>query len=426
MAVAGTMTLGRIQQVVATDEPVMRNLLITQAYHDLSVGMAELLGMDNATWCTFGCWASKTAGSFIRGDEVPLKVRQVLNASPFLEQQARHVQSALQEVAAAMLSPVEAAIDAAAGIAKDLSLYVGQGNKMVFEEMGEAFARFIDEIHQGGRNEGTLNGLLSEYRLGPPQPDAVSIDRATATVTSEQRGGQSLLREMVRQYFFAMQEPDVRKRAQLVLLANALGGIHEQTRLQSYIVASLDAPIGDLVRDRLHRTVAEDDTDLRQRHQAHAGLDCLLHPFADEVTRLWQSLVTVGLMTLQLPDVVLHLGEDVPAPRGEPLFPSELATIDLPSLRRMLLQYDALTPGERRGGLVGILKKDAVELLGRAERDPRAAGSAATDWARLSERMRYILALFRSRQRDPQLFSPPFSADQSAALAQGAPPSEPL
>ena len=61
----------RVEEIVAMeDQPELRNLLITQTYHELSNGLAEMLGNQNGNWCTFGCWASRTAGRFIRREEV--------------------------------------------------------------------------------------------------------------------------------------------------------------------------------------------------------------------------------------------------------------------------------------------------------------------------------------------------------------------
>ena len=51
-------------------EPALRNLRITQCYHDLSQSMASVIGDWNVNWCTFASWASKTAGRFVRGELV--------------------------------------------------------------------------------------------------------------------------------------------------------------------------------------------------------------------------------------------------------------------------------------------------------------------------------------------------------------------
>ncbi len=44
----------RVAEIVAMDDqPVLRNLLITQTYFELSESMNALLGRDNANLCTF-------------------------------------------------------------------------------------------------------------------------------------------------------------------------------------------------------------------------------------------------------------------------------------------------------------------------------------------------------------------------------------
>ena len=53
---------------------------------------------------------------------------------------------------------------------------------------------------------------------------------------------------------------------------------------------------------------------------------------------------------------------------------------------------------------------------------PSVAHTAAKDWARIQERMRYIFALFRAFHTDPQVFTMPYSAGQLAALAAGQRP----
>ena len=40
------------------DEPVLRNLLITQGDHELSMGFAQMLGRENVSWITFASWSS--------------------------------------------------------------------------------------------------------------------------------------------------------------------------------------------------------------------------------------------------------------------------------------------------------------------------------------------------------------------------------
>ena len=46
--------------------------------------MGAIVGKENATWATFGCWASKTAATFIRHEELPRFVRRMLERHPEL------------------------------------------------------------------------------------------------------------------------------------------------------------------------------------------------------------------------------------------------------------------------------------------------------------------------------------------------------
>ena len=178
-----------------------------------------------------------------------------------------------------------------------------------------------------------------------------------------------------------------------MLLANGQVGLHEQIRLQPFIAGAIDAPI----RDALYEVLDESGERLPRtvRKEMHAIMSRLLHPVADAAERLWQEFSTRELMTLSLPDRTLVLGEDLPAPQGQPLYPAVLDPIDDPETAEFLVQYDADRPGSH--------------------------DTAATDWARLSDRMRYILNLFRSRQRDASLMHEPFTDEQRAAILAGQP-----
>src|ERR1022692_3363194 len=71
-----------IKEIISLDnDPVLRNLKITQCYYDLSQAIAARVGYENANWCTFATWASKTAGHFIRMENVNIKLHQTLHLS---------------------------------------------------------------------------------------------------------------------------------------------------------------------------------------------------------------------------------------------------------------------------------------------------------------------------------------------------------
>jgi hypothetical protein len=368
-------SLERIGWIVGLEsDPVRRNLLITQCYHDLSSGLAGVLGGENANWCTFATWASKTAGGFIREDEVPAAFRVVLgNFAPV------HITLARASEALARVDGHGIEEDSLLGLVRDVvhdvSRLIAAGNLLVFGELGPVFSRVIDALEAG------------------PGKDALAGVEATLKRGMSERGGQNLLRSALEHYAAARVDSDVRRKAQLMLLANAQVGLHEQIRLQPYIAGSIDAPISDALFQLLEESGERLPHGLRK--EMHALASRLLHPVADAVERLWQEFSTRELMKLTLPDGTLQLGKDLPAPPGQPLYPSVLDPIDDRDAQELFVQYGADTPG--------------------------TGHTAATDWARLSDRMRYILDLFRSRQCDTSLGHPPFTDRQQAALLAGKP-----
>jgi short-subunit dehydrogenase len=80
-------SLAEVQQIVSIGDPAIRNLRITQCYHELSSALTQWTGM-TANWCTFATWASKQAGQTIRKEDLAR-----LFESHFREAQAREAKS---------------------------------------------------------------------------------------------------------------------------------------------------------------------------------------------------------------------------------------------------------------------------------------------------------------------------------------------
>lgn len=366
-------SMERIEWIVGLEaEPVRRNLLITQCYHDLSVGLAGVLGDENANWCTFATWASKTAGGFIREDEVPAAFRVVLGRYAPVHITLARARDALARVDGEGTLDEDSLLDLVRDVVHDVSRLIAAGNLLVFGELGPVFAQVIEAFEGGGA-------------------DALRALEATLKPGLSQRGGQSLLRSALEHYAAARVETNVGRKAQRLLLANGQVGLHEQIRLQPTIAESIDAPIAEALSELLEESGEKRPHGLR--HEMHALASRLLHPIADAVERLWQEFSTRELMKLSLPDGTLELGRDLPAPPGQPLYPVVLDPITDQETLELLAQYGA----------------DAVG----------AGHTAAADWARLSDRMRYILDLFRSRQCDASLMQQPFTDAQRAALLAG-------
>ena len=62
-------TVAEVERIAAVSDPVIRNLQITQCYHELAVALTTRTGIC-ANWCTFATWASKQAGQTIRQEDL--------------------------------------------------------------------------------------------------------------------------------------------------------------------------------------------------------------------------------------------------------------------------------------------------------------------------------------------------------------------
>jgi hypothetical protein len=272
-------------RIAAMRDPVIRNLKITQAYHDLKIALTRVLGGENVSWCAYATWASKGAGKAIRGEHLLGAVREFLSNRPALERLASR---------AGLLSFL-------AGISAEVTEHIAEGNHLVFAEMAPLYADWVARFsHAPAGDRAELRSFLEQLRPGPVE-----------------RGGQDMLIEAFTHYHEAMLAPEPKARAELILLANLLVGHHEQTRLQGPIARAMNAP---LPRGRLCALIEEP----------------------------WRALLTRRIMTIELPSVTLDLGEDLPPWSLRSDFPRDLREVTHPRLRGLLDELD-LTPNTVAG-----------------------------------------------------------------------------
>ena len=382
-------TIAEVERICNIADPVIRNLQITQCYHELSVALAAHTGTA-ANWCTFATWASKQAGQTIRKEDLGRLFERRLLQSPAAVHEARNVSAAISRqsrnpTVAAQVMPLRgSSFSAAVERASDA---VGRGNKKVFEEIADAFARFFSAcllVRPDQRIEPQKLALFcEELREGEP-PD-----------------GQGYLRRAFSHYAAALIESDPKARAENILLANIEIGFHEQTRLQPEIAESLDAGFISFLEFArpLFRSVFPANgwfhlahLYLRRLLGRPTPLDLAIQALLAEARRTLREVITEIMMTITLPSgVVLRLGRDLAA-----AFPESLRQLTNPELRSFLLDYD-LTP-------------DSLSDTG------------ALDWADLADRLHFILDLFRCYQEKQNLFEPPFTPEQVEALKGGALP----
>jgi hypothetical protein len=391
-------------------DPVIRNVSITQGYHELALRMRDIIGCGDASWATFGCWASKTAGTFIRGEQLPRVLQRTLRRHPELSHHSEATGDEASELVTGLSDmvrhPLRTAAAALARISTHTALYIAEGNRVVFAELAGSFAEFIDAFGDGDLGDERLAALLAKYRDGPSEPDELHVDHAMESITSYQRGGQGWLKDMLRTLHRAAVSDDPDEKAQLMLLASAYGGLHEQTRLQGYIVAALGTAIDDVFIPALR-------SDAPPLREADGFVNWIILMVGRVVAKLarrgvaeWSSR---NMMTMPLPDETIRLGEDIRAEKDGPLYPSALAELSEPELVKVLDRY---WPAWSGTGNVFVRMGARIQLR-------VIVGTAASNWGEFEQRMRLILAYFRSRQQCAELYNAPFTDEQVAALAAG-------
>ena len=375
-------TVSDVDTIGAIGDPVIRNLRITQCYHELALAIAQR-ATPGANWCTFATWASRQAGQTIRGEDFVRAAEDILGSHEVAQVVTDIIRLSSRTAGAlthdTILEAVHRAVDPEAALRRAADA-VAIGNRKVFVEIGREFARW----------RGTA--------AAADAPDAAATAAFTdALRAGEPPDGQRLLREAFAAYGNACRATSDSERAALMLLGNLLVGLHEQTRLQPQIQAALDATIDpDAVRAAPFPLVMPGVwLRLRARISRLIGrpmpADVAVDALVAVIRRRLRAVITDLLMTLRLPGVSLHLGRDV---RGE--FPPELRAIDYPPLRTLLASIDP-TPNA-------------------------TMGSGAEDWANLRQRMHYIADLFRCWHARPELFTAPFTPEQVAAIREGRRP----
>lgn len=355
-----------IQHIVQHDDLLLRNLQITQGYFRLSERMRRAIGSSNVSWCSFATHASKTAGQALRHELIPGSLKSAMirlsgHADTFafynhvLADQER---TAEQETANALAEAL-----------KKVSLLVSEGNMLVFKELGWPFLDFANRFRKAWAYNGADLGDFLEAHF---RPGAL------------EDGGQDLLIEAFTAYYNARFETNRKRKAEYILQANLLIGLHEQTRLQPQIEAALAVPLDSWIRYREQPV---------QQGLPQKRLDEISRRIVTRAaTRMWMSIT--------LPTRVLRLGENVVPPTGVHSFPHDLLFIEDPRCRALVSRFD--------------YRQDTL------------SGSAADNWSSLADRMNFVVAFFRSHQQSKRLFEPPFSVHQADAIEAGHIPAGPL
>ncbi|MEA2192518.1 MAG: hypothetical protein QOI73_2639 [Solirubrobacteraceae bacterium] len=370
-----TPTVQDVRRIVAISNPVIRNLEITLCYARLSQAMVRRTGRC-ANWCTYATWASRQAGRTIRGEDLieALRTRLRLGTQPLhpwaslgralLRRGLFDRESRLGRLTAQLHTPFDAF--------ETTSDAVARGNRKVFAEIGEQFARYLHEVpEQASPDSPELHAFLDALAAGEP-PD-----------------GQRYLRQAFTRYATVAASGEPERHAEQLLLANLEIGMHEQTRLQPEIRESLDAPYA-MTQDLDRRLMLAVFPWWRRRvpRVAAVPVAAVASRAQRAVAEIAREIITRSLMVMSLPGRVLALGATMEEP-----FPEALREL-----------HDA----------------DLTALLHRFEPPlPAPDDTAARDWSDFDQRMHYIAHLFRAFHLHDELLGPAFTAEQVLALSAG-------
>jgi hypothetical protein len=359
-----------VEEIAGMTDPVLRNLHITQRYHELAIGLRDAGVGEDATWCAFAVWASKTAGATIRGEVLPARVRQLLVDNGATQDILHRFNHGVGAWAAEHLvhDHLGRAVDE---VTADVATSIAGGNVLVFAELAPLFTDLLEANPQSPSRSEALSAALA--RVGADVDGSAVVDAFSA-------------------YGQAIGQPD--ERAALVLQANTLAVSHEQQRLQPAISSALDAAISDTLK----KVIDNDVVGHVPTPEARRALDGLTGQVCQVLDTAWDTALTESIMQLVTANETFDLRHDVP-PLADGMFP--------PALRHLPGAAAAVVAAWDKTGGTG-------------------APSGARDWAKLEERMNYIVNLFRSRQRDASLFTPPYSDAQLAVLSTGSLPPGPL
>lgn len=344
-------SLRRVEDIAFTPmKDRLRNELITRTYGDLAEAMAELLGTENATWTTFGQWASHTIGRYLR---LPIP-----------------------------------------GLGPVIAQAFGDGNRDVFADIARAHITFLATVGRAYRHGGDLDRAwrICRRRLNrdlfhpPGGPDGGTEDEFWASIRDPRldlgpKGRNRYLVLGFRAYRNALTEADPEVKARLILLGNCLIGLHEQRLLSLAVSVGFRSWLRTLTTPWQLFT-----THYRWRHRPPGRVRMAMENW-------WIHFATRHVIGVSLPSGTVRVGRAVPAgirpvivPRSNPVAGA-----------------DTRSESERRR-VRPIYKLSDDELLISLTTRLGVDGGPAQCWNDLEERMAFIAALFAHHQRDPDWF----------------------
>ncbi len=172
-----------VGEIAAMVDPVLRNLCITQRYHEFAVALRDAGCGTDATWCAFAVWASKTAGATIRGEVLPGRAKALVLDDDSTQAALDRTNQGLADKAIRKLAHdhLGRIIDS---VTSDVSSQIAMGNVLVFSELAPIFAALVHGLGADPVIPGALAALMApalsalgtEADAGPSRPLSTAMD----------------------------------------------------------------------------------------------------------------------------------------------------------------------------------------------------------------------------------------------------------
>jgi hypothetical protein len=211
--------VAEVKEICQLRNDVYRNQWITFAYWSISQQLKKLIG-DNANWCTFSTWSSRTIGENLRLEETSRRVRELIDSPD----------TSTSDDDDDLLWRVQYRVSTRDDGAAQRVLALG--NHLIFCEIGLAVANFLEWANGSDDDWET-------YRAGIKPSGAT--DLFPAADVEQLRSGMEC-------YYRAKTATDPVTQAELVLRGNLLLAAYEQWRADAMLKVALDPFPGHFLR----------------------------------------------------------------------------------------------------------------------------------------------------------------------------------
>lgn len=169
-----------VAEIAGMADPVLRNLCITQRYHEFAVALRDAGCGTDATWCAFAVWASKTAGATIRGEILPGRAKALIDddstQAAVEETNQGLADRALRKLTHDHLGRI------VEDVTGDVSSQIAAGNVLVFNELAPLFTALVQGLGSEPVTEEALAAAMA------PALSALGTDADAASVVAAFNG----------------------------------------------------------------------------------------------------------------------------------------------------------------------------------------------------------------------------------------------